>query len=139
MPQSKKQNLKPVDGYISLPDYWSEEDKTNYELLVSDAKRYFPYMNDFVIHIGVMAHINRELGKGEEPNEEEAKLLMEKYKDNKIEYVTPYDPDFDFKSTLKEIVSMDVANEDNKKSMLCIEEGQDDEINETDGEYNIVS
>ena len=62
MPQSKKQNLKPIDGYISLPDYWSDEDKTNYELLVCDAKRYFPYMDEFVIHIGVMAHINRELG-----------------------------------------------------------------------------
>lgn len=124
------QNLKPIDILKSLPDYWNEEDKTNYEMLVADAKRYFPYMNEYVIHIGVMAHINKELGRGKELNEEEAKELMEKYQDKNIEYVTPYDPDFDFKATMKEVVA------EQKISNTILE---DEQINETDGECISVS
>jgi hypothetical protein len=114
----------------SLPDYFNEEDKLNYELLTADAKRYFPYMNEYIIHIGVLAHINKELGRGEELNEEKAMQLMEKYKDETLEYITPFDPDFDFKATMKEIV------EPQKKSIDNIVE--DDEINETDGECTCV-
>lgn len=98
------QNLKKSSYISALPEYWSEEDKTNYELLVADAKRYFPYMNDYIIHIGVVAEINRVLGKGEELDVERAKELREKYKDTNLEYITPYDPDFDFKATMEDIL-----------------------------------
>jgi hypothetical protein len=123
----------PSNIMQSLPVYWNEEDKLNYELLTADAKRYFPYMNEYIIHIGVLAHINKQLGKGEELNEEEAMQLMEKYKEETIEYITPFDPDFDFKATMKEIVE---PSEPQKKSIDNIVE--DDEINETDGECTCV-
>jgi hypothetical protein len=126
----------PSNILQSLPDYFNEEDKLNYELLTADAKRYFPYMNEYIIHIGVLAHINKELGRGEELNEEEAKELMKKYNDGTIEYTTPFDPDFDFKTTMKEIIEPNGRDEPQKKSIDNIEE--DDEINETDGEYNTV-
>jgi hypothetical protein len=126
----------PSNILQSLPDYFNEEDKLNYELLTADAKRYFPYMNEYIIHIGVLAHINKELGRGEELNEEEAKELMEKYNDGTIEYTTPFDPDFDFKTTMKEIIEPSGRDEPQKKSIDNIEE--DDEINEADGKYNTV-
>jgi hypothetical protein len=127
----------PSNILQSLPDYFNEEDKLNYELLTADAKRYFPYMNEYIIHIGVLAHINKELGRGEELNEEEAKELMEKYNDGTIEYTTPFDPDFDFKTTMKEIIEPNGRDEPQKKSIDNIEE--DDEINETDGECTCLS
>ncbi len=143
MPPSKNQNLKPSNGYTALPDYWSEDDKINYEILVVDAKRYYPYMDDYIIHIGVIAHINKGLGKGEEPNQDEAKKLMEKYNDKSIEYITPYDPDFDFKNTMLDLIKSNEdnslrseSNEDDKISLPNIEE--DDEINKTDGKCNDV-
>jgi hypothetical protein len=94
-------------------------------------------MNEYIIHIGVLAHINKELGRGEELNEEEAKELMEKYNDGTIEYTTPFDPDFDFKTTMKEIIEPSGRDEPQKKSIDNIEE--DDEINETDGECTCLS
>jgi hypothetical protein len=143
MPPSKNQNLKPSNGYTALPDYWSEDDKINYEILVVDAKRYYPYMDDYIIHIGVIAHINKGLGKGEEPNQDEAKKLMEKYNDKSIEYITPYDADFDFKNTMLDLIKPNEpkglnseSNEDDKISLPNIEE--DDEINKTDGKCNDV-
>lgn len=113
-------------NFMGLPDYWNDDDKTNYELLVADAKRYFPYMDDYIIHIGVIAEINRKLGKGEEPNPEKANELMEKYKNDNLIYTTPYDPDFDFKSTLLEVISPSGHSEgispQEKISMDSIEE-----------------
>lgn len=124
----QSQNLKKCNHISALPEYWSEDDKTNYELLVADAKRYFPYMDEYVIHIGVVAEINKHLGKGVGLDEEKAKELMDKYKDNRLEYVTPFDPDFDFKATMEELL---IINDTQKKCEHIIEEDKDDEINES--------
>lgn len=127
------QNLKQSSFMSSLPDYWSEDDKINYELLVADAKRYFPYMNDYIVHIGVVAEINKQLGRGENANEDDVKKLMKKYENNSLEYITPYDPDFDFKATIENLLVEDagpssVVLAGQKKYIDNIEE--DDEINE---------
>lgn len=115
-------SLKKSNFMSALPEYWNEEDKTNYELLVADAKRYFPYMDEYVVHIGVVAEINRQLGRREEAKEEDVKNLMEKYKDTTIEYITPYDPDFDFNSTMVDLL------QDQKKCDSIIEEEENNEI-----------
>jgi hypothetical protein len=52
-------------------------------------------------------------------------------------YTTPFDPDFDFKTTMKEIIEPNGRDEPQKKSIDNIEE--DDEINETDGECTCLS
>jgi len=44
-------SAQKLDFISALPEYWNDEDKTNYELLVADSKRYFPYMDEYVIHL----------------------------------------------------------------------------------------
>jgi len=144
-----------LDFISALPEYWNDEDKTNYELLVADSKRYFPYMDEYVIHLGVIAHINKTLGKGEEADPEVVKELMEKYKTDSIVYTTPYDPDFDFKRTLKEVIEAEVIENSSHGGLvpfgtswkdrrpaennLLTNIREDECINEADRECNVVS
>ena len=159
---SKGLKSQKLDFISALPDYWNDEDKTNYELLVADSKRYFPYMDEYIIHLGVMAHINKTLGKGEEANQEDVKELMEKYKSDSIVYTTPFDPDFDFKKTLKEVIEASGVSDARRarteaeatpvKNSSCgglspaennlltnIREIEDECINEADRECNVIS
>jgi len=146
---SKGLKSQKLDFISALPDYWNDEDKTNYELLVADSKRYFPYMDEYIIHLGVMAHINKTLGKGEEANQEDVKELMEKYKSDSIVYTTPFDPDFDFKKTLKEVIEAEATPVKNSSCgglspaennlLTNIREIEDECINEADRECNVIS
>ena len=146
---SKGLKSQKLDFISALPDYWNDEDKTNYELLVADSKRYFPYMDEYIIHLGVMAHINKILGKGEEANQEDVKELMEKYKSDSIVYTTPFDPDFDFKKTLKEVIEAEATPVKNSSCgglspaennlLTNIREIEDECINEADRECNVIS
>ena len=97
-------NLVPVNKITGLPQDWTEENVLNYEVLSADAKRIFPYLDDAVIHIAVIAHINKELGRGEEADKEDVERLMKKYKDDRIVYETPFDPDFDFQKTMLNMI-----------------------------------
>lgn len=85
----------PVDIMKCLPDYWTEDDKLDYQMLTADAKKYFPKMEDFVIHIGVMAYIN-DVKKGMRvpATEEQVKETMKKYDNESTIIYTPYDSNF---------------------------------------------
>jgi len=138
-------SAQKLDFISALPEYWNDEDKTNYELLVADSKRYFPYMDEYVIHLGVMAHINKTLGKGEDANPEVVKELMEKYKTDSIVYTTPFDPDFDFKKTLKEVIEAEVIENSScetrptENNLLTNIREEDECVNEANRECNVVS
>mgnify|MGYP003335131606 CR=1 FL=1 len=82
----------PVDIMKCLPDYWTEDDKLDYQMLTADAKKYFPKMEDFIIHIGVMAYIN-DVKKGMRvpATEEQVKETMKKYDNESTIIYTPYD------------------------------------------------
>lgn len=85
----------PVDIMKCLPDDWNEDDKLDYQMYSADAKRYFPEMNDFVIHIGVIAYINDvKKGKRVPATEEEIKETMSKYDNESRIIYTPYDSNF---------------------------------------------
>jgi hypothetical protein len=64
-------------------------------MLTADAKKYFPKMEDFVIHIGVMAYIN-DVKKGMRvpATEEQVKETMKKYDNESTIIYTPYDSNF---------------------------------------------
>ena len=88
-------STKPVDVMKTLPDDWDEDDKLDYQMLTTDSKKYFPDMDHFVIHIGVIAYINDvKKGKKLEVSQEDIDKVRMRYdNDSKIIY-TPYDADF---------------------------------------------
>lgn len=98
---------KTPDALKFLPDDWSEEDKIDYEVYIKEAKKMFDYMDDFVIHTGVIAYINkRRLGDiDEEIDEEKVKECMSKY-DNSTLYETPESENFNIEDTLKPIIKV---------------------------------
>lgn len=85
---------EPVDIEKTLPEDWDEDDKLEYKILCADSKRYFPKIEDFIIHISVIAYINDKKGKRKPATEEQIKETMDKYdNESKIIY-TPYDSNF---------------------------------------------
>lgn len=85
----------PVNIMNCLPDDWDEEDKLDYKVLTTDSKKYFPEMDDFIIHIGVIAYINdKKKGKKLEISEEDIEKVRMRY-DNETKVIyTPYDSNF---------------------------------------------
>lgn len=85
----------PVDVMKCLPDDWDEDDKLDYKMLTTDSKKYFPEMDDFIIHIGVIAYINdKKKGKKLEVSQEEINKVRMRY-DNETKVIyTPYDANF---------------------------------------------
>lgn len=85
----------PVDIMKCLPDDWNEEDKLDYKVLSTDAKRYFPDMEDFIIHIGVIAYINDvKKGKKQEVSQEDIDKVRLRYDNSSNILYTPYDANF---------------------------------------------
>jgi hypothetical protein len=85
----------PVDIMKCLPDDWNEEDKLDYKVLTTDAKKYFPEMEDFIIHIGVIAYINDvKKGKKQEVSQEDIDKVRLRYDNSSNILYTPYDANF---------------------------------------------
>lgn len=95
-------NTERIEYSKSLPDYFTEDNKIDYELLSADARRYFPKMDTYVIHIAVLAYINEKLGRRQECTEEELKECINKYDNTTNVIETPIDETFDMSKTLKE-------------------------------------
>jgi len=114
----------------SYPHYWNEEDKTAYEVLFAESKRIYPKIDDFIIDICVLAHINELKGYKVQATKEEVEAEMSKYNldltDKVIE--TPLDPNFNMQETLK--YNLGNIIEDNKDA---------NETKQTDGENSIIS
>jgi hypothetical protein len=85
----------PVDIMKCLPDDWDEEDKLDYKVLSIDSKKYFPEMEDFIIHIGVIAYINDvKKGKKQEVSQEDIDKVRLRYDNSSNILYTPYDANF---------------------------------------------
>lgn len=95
-------NTERIEYSKSLPEYFTEENKIDYELLFGDARRYFPKMDTYVIHIAVLAYINEKLGHRRECTEEELNECINKYDNKTMVIETPNDETFDMSKTLKE-------------------------------------
>lgn len=48
------------------PDYWTDDDKINFDLLVKESKRIYPDLEDYLINLAVHHYINVGLGKSNE-------------------------------------------------------------------------
>ena len=85
----------PVDIMRCLPDDWTDDDKFDYKVLTTDSKRYFPEMDDFIIHIGVIAYINDvKKGKKLQVSQEDIDKVRSKYDNTSNVLYTPYDANF---------------------------------------------
>lgn len=85
----------PVDIMRCLPQDWSDDDKFDYKVLTTDSKRYFPEMDDFIIHIGVIAYINDvKKGKKQEITPEEVEKIRMRYDTTSNIIYTEYDANF---------------------------------------------
>lgn len=98
--------MKTPEQVKYLPQHFNEQDKIDYELYVAEAKRIFKNIDDYVIHIGVIAYINEQKGLKQPSSEEEVKACMDKYDLRTCNVVieTPQDPDFKMENTLKPII-----------------------------------
>lgn len=117
-------NTQRLDHLDFLPEHFTEDDKIEYELLTADAKKIFPYMDDYVIQIGVIAHISDKKGLREPASKEEVEACMKRYDLNNgsnIVYITPYDPDFKMEDTLKEPIEMKVVSTGSNQDVPLLE------------------
>jgi hypothetical protein len=124
-------NSKRIDMKDFLPDYFSEEDKLEYEMLCVDSKRYFPECDDYVVHICVLAHINEKIGRSRPASKEDIENERKKHIITSDDLVihTPYDSDFDMNSTLKDHRNYDmkvIENNIANKIEDIKEESEDD-------------
>jgi hypothetical protein len=103
-----------------LPEDFTEDDKIEYEVLVAESKRIYDYIDDFSIHIAVIAYINEKKGKKQEYTDEDLKTTMMKYDDNTRVYNSPTDPEFyeDIEKQASDIlrnkILLDNRSEDNE-------------------------
>lgn len=74
------------------PEHFTESDKIDYDILVSQAKQIYPKMDDWCISLAVIAHINNEKGMKVPATQEEVQELKSKYDlSNNTIYETPED------------------------------------------------
>lgn len=92
--------IDTVDYSKSLPSFWTEEDKIEYELLKVEAKKIFPKTDDYVIHIAIEAWMNNMKGMKRGCTDEEIKEVMKKYDNKSLVLETPKDDDFDMEKTM---------------------------------------
>lgn len=74
------------------PEHFTETDKIDYDILVSQAKQIYPKMDEWCISLAVIAHINNEKGMKVPATQEEIDELKNKYDlSNNTLYETPED------------------------------------------------
>ena len=72
------------------PDNFSDDDKINFDNLLSQAISIYPNIEVWVMKIAIVAHINKDNGRGIPLDKEEAFKLKEQYLSNiKGIYETP--------------------------------------------------
>lgn len=107
-----------IDYSKSVPDFWTEEDKIDYDILRVEAKKIYPNMEEFIIHIGILAYINERKGLKVQSSNEEIMKEMERYKCKDLVYETPYDPDFRIEDTFVNKIEGSLVKHDPKESVL---------------------
>ena len=80
------------------PDFFTEDDKVNFDILIAEAKRIFPKYEEWMIKIAVTAYIYQEKGLTVSKSQEEIEELKNKYDltDTKL-YETPIDETIEIK------------------------------------------
>jgi hypothetical protein len=104
--------MKGIDQSKYLPPYFTEDDILEYEMLLAESKRLFPCLkHDYIYHVAIIHHIEEKKGLIGPLDDSVANKIMEScLKSEKLdEYTTPYDPDFDMQSTMKEVVMIETT------------------------------
>jgi hypothetical protein len=99
-----------IDYSKSVPDFWTEEDKVEYDILKMEARKLYPDIDDFIIHIGILCHINEKKGLKQSSSNEEIQKEMEKYRCMDKVFYTPEDPNFNFNDTMVNVVKGSAEN-----------------------------
>lgn len=115
--------ISKVDYSKSIPSFWTDEDKIEYDILVQEAKKIFPNTDDFVIHIGVEAWINNMKGTKRGCTDEDIKAVMKKYDNKSLVLETPKDENFNMDDTMLKKTSVIENNLNN-----IIEDKEENEI-----------
>ena len=71
------------------PEDFDDEDKLNFDNLLAQALNIYPNIELWIMKIAIIAHINKEKGKGVPFDREEAEKLRKQYLDIKPIYETP--------------------------------------------------
>lgn len=127
--------MKQADYSKSLPSFWTEEDKIEYDILRAEARRIFPDTDDLVIHIGIEGWINNMKGLKRGCTDEDIKETMKKYDNKSLVLETPKDDDFDMEKTMlkKTTILNETLEETKTENNLynIIEDIADNEILQT--------
>lgn len=127
--------MKQADYSKSLPSFWTEEDKIEYDILRAEARRIFPDTDDLVIHIGIEGWMNNMKGLKRGCTDEDIKETMKKYDNKSLVLETPKDDDFDMEKTMlkKTTILNETLEETKKENNLynIIEDIADNEILQT--------
>lgn len=77
-----------------LPEDFTEDERYQYEVLTAESKRIYSYIDDFSIHLAVIAYINEMKGKKREYTDEELKETINRYDNKTMIYQSPNDEDY---------------------------------------------
>ena len=71
------------------PEDFSDDDKSNFDVLLAQALNIYPNIEIWIMKLAIIAHINKEKGKGVPLDREEAEKLRERYLNIQPVYTTP--------------------------------------------------
>lgn len=71
------------------PEDFCDSDKLNFDTLLAQALTIFPNIEIWIMKLAIIAHINKEKGKGVPLDREEAEKLRERYLNIQPVYTTP--------------------------------------------------
>lgn len=102
--------MKRLDQSKFLPPHFTEEDVLEYEMLYAQSQHLFPKLkDDYIRYVAIVDYIEEKKGLLRPIDEDKANVLMDRsLKTEKLsEYTTPFDPDFDMQSTMKEVITIE--------------------------------
>ena len=71
------------------PEDFDDDDKLNFDVLLAQALNIYPNIEIWIMKLAIIAHINKEKGKGVPLDREEAEKLRERYLNIQPIYETP--------------------------------------------------
>ena len=71
------------------PEDFDDDDKLNFDTLLAQALTIYPNIEIWIMKLAIIAHINKEKGKGVPLDREEAEKLRERYLNIQPVYTTP--------------------------------------------------
>ena len=71
------------------PEDFSDDDKLNFDVLLAQALNIYPNIEIWIIKLAIIAHINKEKGKGVPLDREEAEKLRKQFLNIQPIYETP--------------------------------------------------